>query len=654
MKRQLCLPLLASLVLVAACGDDSSSQPDAPVTPDGSSACATATVGEITTYPGTFSGTVVGGGADLTVAEDSCTTQTDDQWYDQVGEDVVVRLGGLTAGETYVVALETEDDIGFYVTTGCPPATGAVTGCLNFTDATIANETGTFVATAAEHYLVIDHLVDPNFPLTSGNFKVDVAQAACTPETEATDCAAPTPFCSNFQCVQCTSSYDCTMATPVCSAEATCVAGPMTCTGDDIRDTTAPGDDGPAAATTIAAPGVGTPTVVAGAVCNSPSAEADWFQVVLPANDIGIELDFTGATNDLDVYLLTAAGSIVVAGEADPGINERIRTTNLMAGTYYVVVTQYRPANNIAAVPYTLTLRRTECTNDFQCLVAGAPVCSGSGVCGAGPALCVGDDAADNGAGDDGPAAARELTGAVGVATTLTGSVCSSPASEADFYKVTVANGQGMTVQLSWTGPTIDLDPVVYDATGATLGFSFYLNPENVALTYLPAGTYYIKVSNFAQTASTTSTAYTITATRTAAQTCATSADCAAEYSTQLYRGQCVTATGTCQFIPPGMGAAGAACDSGNDCTSNRCSYIPFDADAQHSKCTMTCTTSADCAGLGTTPAFTCTSGLQTNFCVPGCTTDLQCGANTGSAMVDTGLPWNYLTCTAATNVCSI
>jgi hypothetical protein len=208
-----------------------------------------------------------------------------------------------------------------------------------------------------------------------------------------------------------------------------------------------------------------------------------------------------------------------------------------------------------------------------------------------------------------------------------------------------------MQVSLSWTG-SVDLDPVVYDATGTTMGFSYYLNPENIALTYLPAGIYYIKVSSFSSQPSTVSTAYTISATETAVQACTTRTQCAAEYKTQVYRGQCVTATGACTFIATTGGAPNTACDSPTDCTSGRCSYVAFDADAQDSVCTATCTTSADCTAVGA--GLTCTAGLQTNFCVPSCASDLECGANVGSATVDSGQPWNYLTCTAATGVCSI
>ena len=641
--------LVLCLVLVAAaCGDDST-----PAMPDGppGGAC-TGTVGEIASYPGTYMGTVVGGGADLTVGMGECTAETGDLWFDPVGEDVIVKLGGLTVGKNYVITLTTMDDLSFYVVGSCPPATGNVTGCLNFTDETFTNEAGVFVATATEHYLVVDASNDPD-PPTDGVFTLDVKEAECTEATEATDCGAATPFCVNFACVQCASLFDCSGTTPVCSAEGACAAGPMTCTGDDAGDTSSTGDDGPSVARMLAAPTAGNPVTATGAICNSPAGlESDWYKVTL-TGDIGISLDFTGATNDLDVLIVSAAGTVIESGESNAGINEAIRTTNLVPGMYYVIVRQFAPAGTVVAVPYTLKLLIPECTNDFGCLTAASPVCNGAGACGVGPSNCVGDDTSDIGVGaDDGPAAARTLTSGVAA----TGSICSSPGSEADFYKITVANGQGLDLSLAWTnGATpADLDPDILDSTGAVMGRSFYLNPELVKVTYLPAGTYYVKVTSFGgNTPSTAVQAYTLTTTVTAAQVCTTSTQCAAEYSTQLYRGLCDTAGGgVCKPIPAGAGAVNTPCDSGNDCASMRCSYIAFDADAQDSVCSTTCTSTATCTAISA--GLTCTTGFQTNFCVPGCTSDLECGANAGSATVTTGQPWDYLTCTVGTMTCGI
>ena len=76
--------LVFCLVLIAAaCGDDSN-----PAMPDGppGGAC-TGTVGEIASYPGTYMGTVVGGGANLTVGMGECTAETGDLWFDPSGRE---------------------------------------------------------------------------------------------------------------------------------------------------------------------------------------------------------------------------------------------------------------------------------------------------------------------------------------------------------------------------------------------------------------------------------------------------------------------------------------------------------------------------------------------------------------------------------------
>src|SRR6187397_889079 len=97
-------------------------------------------------------GTIVGGGADLSAPEMSCTEEYD--WYDPKGEDKVVAVSGLTVGQRYGVTLQSEtDDLSIYITGQCPPATGAVTGCTSFTDTAFpfldnAPEVITFTATA--------------------------------------------------------------------------------------------------------------------------------------------------------------------------------------------------------------------------------------------------------------------------------------------------------------------------------------------------------------------------------------------------------------------------------------------------------------------------------------------------------------------------
>ena len=646
---------LASLLVAAACGGDDG-PPNNPPTPDAppeTPTCAAATT-SISSYPGTAMGTVVGAGADLTAAEMACADEQSD-WYEPTGEDSVIALSGLTVGQRYGVIMSSEDDLGIYVTSSCP-TTGAVEGCLVYTDAEVGGsaETAYFTATGTEHYLIVD---DGEFDtLTSGNYDVQVVNAQCTVDTEMTDCQAASPYCVDFSCVQCLSSFDCQTGTPVCGTDNACIAGPAQCTGDDARDSGA-GDDGPSVATMLAFPTPAMNTVVSdGKVCNTPGnlQEGDWFKVNVPANaSLGIDLTFTGAGNDLDVDLLISSGSVVARGEAVGLVPESIRGDELDAGVYYVLVLQYDPENNTAAAPYTLTLSVPECdAEEFNsCTTAATPVCGGSGQCGVGPATCVGDT---NGEGnDDGPAGARALI--TGVAQT--GQTC-NVAGELDYYRFTVTNGQGYTINLAWTG-ALNIDAYVVDSTGTLYGASLRKNPEVITLTNLPAGTYYVEVDATVPQggmASTASTAYTITGTLDPIpDQCTTSADCASEYETQIYRSQCNPTTDVCSFLPAGDRANGMACDSDDDCMGY-CSYMFFEADAGSSICVPTsCTTDAQCtavnAGLRCTTGFSSIFG-PANFCHPACDANVDCGANTGSATPDTNLPWDYYTCTVATGVC--
>ncbi len=640
--------LLASLVLFAgACGDDGNSNPDAPPGDVGPMACATATT-MIASYPGMLDDTIVGSGKDLTVPEMGCANESD--WFEPKGEDKVIALTGLTVGSRYGITLSSDDDVSMYVTPSCPPASGAVTGCVLFTDTGLEGdgETGLFTATATEMYLIIDNAELP--APSTGEFNVKVVEAQCSADTEMADCSAATPFCLDFACKQCVSAFDCTAGTPVCGTDAACIAGPAACTGDDARDSGA-GDDGPSVAFMLATPTVGTPTTITGNVCNNPDriSESDWYKVMLTA-DVSVKLDFTGAANDLDFFVLDGTGATVASGTANGAVNERALTDGVVPGIYYILVTQYAPTNNTPAVPYTLTVGIPECDPDLflQCAANGTNTVCDAGTCSPGPAQCLLDTAGEPA--DDGPGGARTLASG----TALTGAICTTPDTELDFYKFTVTAGQGYTINVAWTG-TADLDVYVTDAMGVPYGQTFYKNPEVITLTNLAAGTYYVRVENFLPmggTPSTTSQDYTITGTQTAIVQCTDAASCANEHSTQFFRGVCTPATDVCSFIPAAMGANNTICDSGNDCMSGRCSLVPFEADAERSVCIpSSCTSDAVCMAIGAD--LRCTTGFTTNFCQPTCTNNLDCGARPSSSMLDLNQPWDYLTCTTATGVCS-
>ena len=633
------MAVLLGLAL-AACGggDDDGGGGDNPggadsgaVGPDSNdlpAECAelVAPVGTIDSYPGSYDGATIGGGADLSNPQGVCGENAAD-WYEQVGEDVVVQLTGLTPGAPYAVTVDSEEDVGVYVVTGCQalnagPAEGE---CLGYADSTAVGEQIGFVGPESGiAWAVVDSANLPEAPPT-GSFSLAVAL------------------------VECVNGFECTNPDePACSSDFTCNPGFAECTGDDAGDDGAGGDDGPAAAQVLDAPTVDTPTVVQAAACSVPATEEDWYKV-----DITDGAGFTatldpGGDADLDLIVFDEEGGLVDFA-ANSGFDPEQLVLDVEAGTYYVLIYLYDPADQAAAEPYTLTLTVPECETSFDCTDPGEPVCDAAAACVAGPNECTGVDNADAG-GDDGPAGARSLTAAVNKRLARKGKICSAPASEVDYYYFTVADGQGIDLELSWMDAAADLDLEVVGPTGTLLGISFWVSPELVSLTYLPAGTYYVKVTEFAPADDATSKAYTIAATTRAAQTCTSAADCAAEYSTQLYRGEC--AGGVCDFLElDAPGADGSACDSGEDCTSGGCSYIPFEADAQDSVCTNVCTVDADCAAVG--PGLTCTTGLSTNFCVPSCTSDLECGADTGSETLDPGEPWDYITCDEGTGACT-
>jgi hypothetical protein len=288
-----------------------------------------------------------------------------------------------------------------------------------------------------------------------------------------------------------------------------------------------------------------------------------------------------------------------------------------------------------------------ECVTSFDCHSADAPVCDDSHACVAGVDACTGDD--PNEPANDGPGGATPIdVGYTGTAS-ITGQMCSSPASEADFAKFDVTSvGESWTLSLAWTGGR-DLDLAVFDATGTPVGLSFYEQPETITLTYLPIGTYYVEVDEFSSSADPSPVTYTLTAQRTVGAGCTSAADCAAEHRNQIFRGQC--SAGACVTIDgQGMVPQGGACDSASDCGSGlSCPSFYFVADADtRDTCEPTCNSDADCAPLG--GDFVCTTYLYTNFCVHKCASDDQCP--TSLSMQPTSGPWFRLTCDVPSGRC--
>ncbi|HEX5062600.1 MAG TPA: hypothetical protein VFV99_24680 [Kofleriaceae bacterium] len=301
-----------------------------------------------------------------------------------------------------------------------------------------------------------------------------------------------------------------------------------------------------------------------------------------------------------------------------------------------------------AGAPVCSNGKCVQCASSFDCVDSQAPVCDRTAqTCGPGSDMCLSDDSVEPA--DDGPAGARALVPNGGGFASATGEICSTPRSEADFYSFQVTSvGEVWDFSLLWAG-TDDLDLEIFDANGSAYGLSYWEQPEAARLTYLPTGTYFVKISDFTSQ-TTTPVAYTLSARRTAGPGCTTRADCASEYRNQIFRGDCVA--GACVKIEgAGLVEEGGACDSVSDCGSMlSCPSFFFVANADtRDVCARTCSGDADCAALG--ESYVCTTYLIRNFCVQKCTTNEQCATSLDSTPMSG--PWYRLTCTPATGRCA-
>lgn len=165
------------------------------------------------------------------------------------------------------------------------------------------------------------------------------------------------PTCDPQAFNQCT-----TAAAPVCGGTGECAAGPALCLNDDLGDTTAGGDDGPAGARTLI-----TAVPTAGSICSSPGNEADYYKfTVTDGQGATFNLNWAG-TVDLDVAVLDSTGKTY--GNSFWKQPEVVTLTNLPGGTYYVVISNFATATT-ASTMYTITETTTpvvQCTDATSC-----------------------------------------------------------------------------------------------------------------------------------------------------------------------------------------------------------------------------------------------------------------------------------------------
>ncbi len=288
-----------------------------------------------------------------------------------------------------------------------------------------------------------------------------------------------------------------------------------------------------------------------------------------------------------------------------------------------------------------------QCVTSFECGSASAPVCGANQVCALGADSCALDDTVEPA--DDGPAGATAITLDGSGASAIQGRICSVPRTEYDYFSFEVTTlGETWTFSLAWAGAR-DLDLGVYDPSGTQLGLSFWEQPEQIRLSYLAPGTYYVRVRDFSSAGQPAPVSYTLTAQRTLGTGCTAAAQCAAEYRNQIYRGNCVA--GSCVSIEAaGTVAEGGACDSASDCGPNlSCPSFFFVSDADtRDTCARSCSNDGDCSALGTN--FVCTTYLTQNFCVQKCTENDHCPT---SIQADPASgPWARLRCDLPTGRC--
>ncbi len=322
------------------------------------------------------------------------------------------------------------------------------------------------------------------------------------------------------------------------------------------------------------------------------------------------------------------------------------------------------------------------CRNDDDCTSADQPFCFTTlGVCGAcrssfdctdplQPAClidaikgeltctrhdrCTGDDLREDQS-DDGPAGATPLVFTDGIAHITDGMICNSPdEEESDWFVATVENGDSLHITLTASSEDVELDLSAYDAQGLLLGESWYAYPEELKLTYLPAGPIYVVVTRFDRPDQNPATPYEIRFTKEAGA-CHSAADCAAEHANQLFRGHCHEDGACVRIIGHNLLEEGEPCDSPDDCQAT-CTYgttaltsrpfqdttwhwAAYTADAdQRAICTTLCTDDLGCSGQDV-----CTTVFGTrNHCVAPCTDDTHCPVD---ILHPTDGGWKHLRC---------
>jgi hypothetical protein len=322
----------------------------------------------LSTFPGTFEGTLAGAEGNLDITETAeCAVSYGEQFGK--GPDQVIALTGLTAGKRYYAKLTSPGDLDVYVITGCDAAAPgpAADQCLGFSDRFYGDSTEVVDFTAPEDgkaYVVVDYFSDTEAP------------EAFTYDLEVTD-------------LGCVSDKDCgTPELPICTDGGVCGTVDY-CEGDDAAEGQSDDTIFGATAVTLGE----TPVSIDAHICGDSSQSAeelDFYKVTVPVGGaFQVDLGWLD-TSDIDIVIIDADGNLLAESfYLNP---ETSSVTYLVAGDYYVRVTRYFGPEGVdptVVTPYTITFTRlpvalcttvADCTGAYQHEYFRAS-CSAAGAC---------------------------------------------------------------------------------------------------------------------------------------------------------------------------------------------------------------------------------------------------------------------------------
>lgn len=182
----------------------------------------------------------------------------------------------------------------------------------------------------------------------------------------------------------------------------------------------------------------------------------DYYAITLQAGDqLTVDALFSSAEGDIDLRLLSPSGASE-ASALGTGSNEHLEYAAMTAGTYVLRVNLYADAGSNPGNTY-----------DLSAAVS---------------AVCPSDPEEDN----DSASTARPLS--IGTMSSLT--ACDL---DDDYFRVTLAAGQQISVSARFTHAEGDIDLAVLDAAGDVIGGSISSSDdESVSFSAPSAGTYYI------------------------------------------------------------------------------------------------------------------------------------------------------------------